>query len=272
MSIFRKASELDNLPTSVSDALFENHDINFSDEFEGLLKEASSNRSVYDNRVKSFREAGLIKHDFQAGGPALYQENQGGIRRASFGQRLEGEKSELFNQESIRSIGYDNNKYAENLLENGFSIWEPTFDDIQDAFDQSQKQSDAVFDRKSMAEKKAATQSNWESKQVDQIRKANVLPYRGLGVCRLANETQIHHDNFGTFDEFYAEASDSIHGMIVESNTARKAKISRKGVSPTERIDQWQNKEAIAARTMEALENSSLMAKFADSIGVDLYD
>jgi hypothetical protein len=29
MSIFRKASELNNLPASVSGALFENHDINF---------------------------------------------------------------------------------------------------------------------------------------------------------------------------------------------------------------------------------------------------
>jgi hypothetical protein len=272
MSIFRKASELNNLPTSVSGALFENHDINFPDEFEGLLKEASSNKSVYENRLKSFREAGLIKHEFEAPAPAVYQEGQGGIRRAGFGKRLDGEKSELFGEDAVRSINHNTNKYAENLLDNGFSIWEPTFDDIQDAFEQSQKQSDSVFDRKSAAEKKSVAHNNWEKEQTNQIRKANVLPYRGLGVCRLANETPIHHGDFGTFDEFYANTSDSIRDMVRESNSARKAKISRKGVDPAERINQWQNKEAIAARTMEALENNSLMAKFADSIGVELYD
>ena len=119
MSIFKKASELNNLPTSVSDALFENHDITFTDEFEGLLREASSSKSVYENRLKSFKEAGLIKHEYEAPKPALYDEAEGGIRRAGYGQRFTGEKSELFGQDNIRSINFDNNKYAESLLDNG---------------------------------------------------------------------------------------------------------------------------------------------------------
>jgi hypothetical protein len=272
MSIFKKASELNNLPTSVSDALFENHDITFTDEFEGLLREASSSKSVYENRLKSFKEAGLIKHEYEAPKPALYDEAEGGIRRAGYGQRFTGEKSELFGQDNIRSINFDNNKYAESLLDNGFSIWEPKFDDLSDAFNQSQKQSDAIFDRRTAAEKKAVAHQNWEREQASQLRKANVLPYRGLGVSRLANETPLHNGNFNTFDDFYADAQDAMREMVRESNSTRKAKISRKGVDPSERIDQWQNKEAIAARTMKALENSSIIAKFADSIGVELDD
>ena len=82
----------------------------------------------------------------------------------------------------------------------------------------------------------------------------------------------LHNGNFNTFDDFYADAQDAMREMVRESNSTRKAKISRKGVDPSERIDQWQNKEAIAARTMKALENSSIIAKFADSIGVELDD
>jgi hypothetical protein len=272
MSIFRKASELNNLPNSVSDALFENHDISFTDEFEGLLREASSNKSVYENRLKNFKEAGLLKHEFEAPKPALYEESNGGIRRAGYGQRFAGEKSELFNQDSIRSINFDNNRYAENLLDNGFSIWETEFDELTSAFEQSQRQHDSMFDRRTAAEKKAIAHKNWEREQSSQIRKANVLPYRGLGVARLANESPIHHGNFNTFDEFYADTQDSIREMIRESNSTRKAKISRKGVDPAEKLDQWQNKEAIAARTMKALENSSLIARFADSIGESIDD
>jgi len=272
MSIFRKASELNNLPNSVSDALFENHDISFADEFEGLLREASSNKSVYQNRIKSFKEAGLIKHDFEAPKPALYEENQGGIRRAGYGQRFAGEKSELFGEDKIRSLNFDNNRYAENLLENGFSIWEPEFDDLANAFDESQRQHNAMFDKRTAAEKKAIAHQTWQNEQSNQIRKANVLPYRGLGVSRLANEAPIHHSNFNTFDDFYAETQDSIREMIRESNSSRKAKISRKGVDPAERINQWQNKEAIAARTMNALQDDSIIARFADSIGESLND
>jgi hypothetical protein len=271
MGIFRKASELEKLPTSISDALFDNNEIRIADEFESLIKEASSvnNKSVYENRLKSFREAQGKVVEWEKPEPARYEDLPGGIRRAGYGQRFSGEHSEMFGSEQIRSISFDNNKYAESLLNNGFSIWEPEFDELQDAFDESQRQSNAIFDRRTAAEKKAIAHRNWEQEQSSQIRKSNVLPYRGLGVSRLANEMPIHHGNFNSVGDFYAEAQDSIRNMSKTANSERKSGIQRKGVDPNERREQWENKEAIAARTMKSLESSSLLVRMAEGLDIE---
>jgi hypothetical protein len=45
--------------------------------------------------------------------------------------------------------------------------------------------------------------------------------------------------------------------------------IERQGFNPEEARSQWENKESIAARTMESLEKTSLLAKFAQGISID---
>lgn len=269
MSIFRKASELNNLPDSVNNALFDQHDFSISDDFEGLLKEAGANKMVYENRVKGFKQAEKAGHDFEKVGPAKYAEAEGGIRRSAYGKRFSDENSELFGSEKIRSIGHDNNKYAESLLSNGFSIWEPEFDELEAEFKKSQDIANAAFDRRTAAEKKASAHKAWEYSQASQIRKANVLPYRGLGVSRLSNEQPIHHGDISSVNDFYAEAHDEIKNMSREANSERKAGIKRKGVDPADRINEWQNKEAIAARTMRGIENSEFLTRFAEGINLD---
>jgi hypothetical protein len=269
MGIFKQAADLNKLPKTVTSAIFDNNEIEFEDEFEGILREASSNRAIYENRLKSFKQAS-VKHEYEEASPAIYDNYEGGIRRAGFGQKFANERSELFGYDTPRSISYDNNPYS--AYDNGLSIWEPEFDDIQDAFSASQRQSDSIFDRKTMAEKKALSHKNWEKEQSTRLRKSNVLPYRDHAVSRFANEEPLRNGKFNTVNDFYAEATDSFRDMIRESNSERKTKIQRKGIDPADRIDQWQNKEAIAARTMEALNNSSLLSRFADSIGEDLYD
>ena len=185
----------------------------------------------------------------------------------SEGRRFDDEKSEMFGvQDHIRSINYDNTKTAENIANNGFSIWEPEFDELEAAFKQSQETESAKFVRRSAAEKQALANKSWEYQQLNQIRQAKVLPYRGLGISRLASEQPIQHGKIGSVNEFYAEAQDSIRDMIRQSNDERKSKIQRQGVDPTERRSEWENKEAIAARTMEALNNTSFLANFAEAI------
>ncbi len=271
MSIFRKASQLESLPKTVSNAYFDSHEIEIKDEFADLIKEASdvNNKAVYASRVKNYKDSASTGHEFSKPEPAIYSDLPGGIRRAGYGQRFQGEKSPMFGEEAIRSIEFDNNKYAESLLNNGFSIWEPEFDELTTAFEHSQKQHDAIFDRRTAAEKKAAMHTAWEGEKLNQIRQSKVLPYRGLGVSRVANEQPIHHGNINTIDDFYGEVQDSIREMVRESNATRKAKISRKGVDPEERRSQWENKEAIQARTMQSLENQSFIAKFAEGILLD---
>lgn len=271
MSIFRKASDLNSIPKAINNAYFDDVDFNSVDEFDSLLKEASevANKTTYANRVKNYTETQSKNHEFQKPEPARYAEIEGGIRRAGYGQRFNDEYSETFGAEKIRSIQFDNNKYAESLLNNGLSIWEPEFDEIQSAFSESQKQSDEIFDRKSLAEKRVASNNSWQAEQLQNIRKANVLPYRGLGISRLANETPIHHGNFNSVNDFYAEAQDSIRGMIKESNANRKAQIERKGIDPEERRSQWENKESISARTMESLSKSSFLSKFAEDLSLN---
>ena len=264
MSIFRKAEELSNVPKSISDVLFDDHKIVIADEFDGLIKEASNNRSVYENRLKSFKVAHQASHEFEAPLPAKYADSTGGIRRSGYGEIFPGEKT-MFGSEHVRNINLDNDRYAES----GLSIWEPEFDDIQEAFEASQKVSDSIYDRRSAAEKKAAAHTAWEKNQTSQIKKSNVLPYRGLGISRIASEKPLNHGNFASADDFYAEANDNIRDIIRESNNDRKTKISRKGVDPKDRRDQWENKEAISARTMSSLQNSSFLAGFAEKFSED---
>jgi len=271
MSIFRKASELNNMPQAVSNALFEDNSIEVHDEFGDLIKEASNlnNKSIYEARIEKFKKASVNSHEYSAPMPAKYSELPGGIRRVGYGQRFADENSETFGAEKIRSINYDNNRYAENLLENGFSIWEPEFDSLKDSFKESQDAADAIFDRRTAAEKKSMAHKSWEETNKNQIRKSNVLPYRGLGITRLANEQPIHHGNINSYSEFYADAQDSLRQMTRESNSDRRTQITRKGCDPAERRSEWENKEAIAARTMESLNNSSFLANFAEGISLN---
>lgn len=271
MSIFKRANESETqkpLTKTVTSAFFEDDRFKLDDEFEALLKEASDNSSVYENRVKSFKVAQAkekTSYEFSRPEPAIYDSGKGGIRRAGYGQIFEDETQSQFSNEKIRSIQYDNERYAEN----GFSIWEPEFDAIQQGFENSQRTSDQIYDRRTSAEMKAARHQAWEKEQMNTIRQAKVLPYRGLGVSRLANEKPLNHGNFGSADEYYAEMQDSIRDMVRASNNERKTKIQRQGADPKERREAWENKEAIAARTMDSMQNSSFLAQFADSFELE---
>ena len=267
MSIFKRASESEPvtpLPKVVTSAFFDDNKFKLDDEFEALLKEASDNSSVYENRVKSFKVAqnkGKSAHEFVKPEPAMYDPNLGGIRRAGYGQIFEDESQNSSYNDKILSTRYDSERYAEN----GFSIWEPEFDTLQQGFENSQRASDQIYDRRTTAEIKAAKNQAWEREHLESIRKAKVLPYRGLGVSRLANEKPLNHNEFGSSDEYYAAMQDNVREMVRQSNNERKTKIQRQGADPKERREAWENKEAIAARTMESMQNSSFLAEFADS-------
>jgi|688.fasta_scaffold01888_4 hypothetical protein len=270
MSIFKKASDLNELPKFVDNAYFENTDINIEDEFSGLLKEASSNQSVYENRVRNFKKVAEKTYEFEKPEPAIYKNDQSGIRRVGNGQRFSDESSELFaGQEKIRNISFDNDRYAESALKNGLSIWDPEFDAIREAFQQGQEENSMKFERLSAVEKRKITNKQWEVEQMQSLRQSNVLPHRGLGLARIGNERPLDHGKFGSKDDFYAQAQDDIREMVRTSNRDRKAMIERQGFNPEEARSQWENKESIAARTMESLEKTSLLAKFAQGISID---
>lgn len=262
MSIFKKASELNKLPDSVSNAYFDQPK-NDQDEFEELLKSASSNKGTYESRINGFKKTASTSHDFTPPQQANYSEIEGGIRRAGYGKRFGDEASELFGQEKIRSLAHDVNQAA-----SGLSIWDPEFDVLQEGFKVSQDQQDSIFDRRTMMEKRVQSNNDWqkEARENVSLRKTNILPHRGLGVVRTSNEMPIHHNNFNSVDEFYADAQDGIRGLVKKSNEERKSLITRQGVSPEERREMWENKESVAARTMDALNDSSFLNKFTQGM------
>ncbi len=271
MSIFKKAGETEKLPEFIDNAFFDNSKkVNVDDEFSNLLKEASSNKYIYENRVKGFKEASATRPDFTPPKPTMYSDTSDGIRRSSYGQKFHDEPTELSNNK-IRSIQYDGTRQAEVHLQNGLSIWEPEFDDIKNAFEKSQEQSNAIFDRKTFVEKRAAKNQQWESEQINSIRKANVLPYRGLGIARLSNEVQVDHNKLNNVGDFYAEANDAIREMTRAANRDRKAKLSRNGYDPEEK--QPETKEEVYARTMKALSNDSkFLLDFAEKMDITLHE
>jgi hypothetical protein len=266
MSIFKKASELSNLPSFMNEAYFENHDISESDEFSGLLKEASANKSIYEKRKNEFNKAEK-SYEFDKPEPAKYAHNQDGIRRAGYGVRFSDENSQLFaGQEHLRNIKFDNQKFAESQMKNGLSIWDSEFDILQNGFQESQDMNNLKWERMSASEKRKVEAKNWEEEQIQSIRQSKVLPYRGLGLTRVGNEMPLKNGNFGSANDFYAEAQDSVREMIRTSNRDRKNMIERQGFDPEEARSQWENKESIEARTMESLGRASFLANFAERI------
>lgn len=264
MSIFKKASELNSLPNFMNEAYFENHDISSTDEFSGLFKEASANKAVYEKRKTEFNKTTKENYNFEASQPVRYANGQDGIRRSGYGTRFSDEKSELFaGQEHLRNIALDNNKLAKNKE---LSIWDPDFDVLQEGFEQGQQLNNARMERMSAVEKKRLESQKWEQEQLKSIRSSKVLPYRGLGLTRVGNELPVTNGQFGSMNDFYVEAQDSVREMIRTSNRERKNMIERQGEDPEIARSQWENKEAIAARTMESLGRTSFLAEFADRI------
>ena len=269
MSIFKKAEESAKLPSFVNNAFFDDSKIEVKDEFDSLLKEANSNKFVYENRVNGFKKSASEMPEFNVPTPALYSDSVDGIKRSSYGRHFYDEPS-LNTPDKVRSLQYDGTRKAESHMQNGFSIWEPEFDDIQNAFMASQEQTNQIFDRRTMMEKKLANKNKWEADQLNSIRKSNVLPYRGLGVARLANDVQVDHNKINNLGDFYAEANDAIREMTRAANRDRKAKLSRNGYDPEDNINSANKKEFIEARTMAALSNNSeFLLKFAEEISLD---
>jgi hypothetical protein len=265
--IFRRAGS--ELPESVTSAFFDKQNVEVADEFEGLLKEASSstNRTVYENRLKEFQKLQAKAFEYEKPQPAKYASGQDGIRRVGFGPKFQDENSGVFGQEDVRSTVYDNNRLAQ---AKELSIWEPEFDTLEQAFQHSQDQSDAIFNRKIAQEKKDNAHLAWEYQQLKSIRTSNVLPYRGLGITRVANDQPQVHGKVGSVNQYLAEANDQLKELSKTANRERKSGISRQGYDPEERRAQWENKEAIEARTMSALQNNSdFLRKFAESFLLD---
>jgi hypothetical protein len=265
MSIFRKASELNKLPESVTNAYFESNEAVAKDEFEEILKTASSNQSVYQQRVDGFKKTASKDYKFEKPQPTNYEHLEGGIRRVGYGKRFDNENSEMFGQNQIRSLASNDFNPDQSEL----SIWDPEFDVLQSGFEEGQKVHDSIYDRRTMAEKKAQSNRDWEREASASIRKSNVLPHRGLGIVRTSNEQPIHHNNLNTFDEFYAETHDNLRGLTKKSNEERKAQISRQGYSPEEKRDMWQNKEALEVRTIESMARNSFLEKFSQGYTLD---
>lgn len=257
MSIFKKASELEQIPKFINKGVFGEKE-SALDEFDSLIKEAQANKSIYENRLKEFNKSQSQIYNFEKPEPLKYYSSEGGIRRIGYGEVFADEKP---NKEQIRQ--FDNNKYA------NLSIWNPEFDEITEALNESQIQHDAMFDQRTAREKKAAQHNQWELNQMNSIRKSKILPYRGLNINRLPDEKPLNHGKFNSKNEFYGEAQDEIINMIRNSNKERKGSIQRKGYDPEEKKSQWENKAAIEARTMASQCNSSFLMKFAEELALD---
>jgi hypothetical protein len=263
MSIFKKASDLNQIPGIINDALFDKPEIQLADEFENLFKEANSSKGVYAQRVNDFKKTQTkTSYDFfeTNQSESKYENGKPGIRRAGYGKRFDDEVSSMFHStDTIRDL--NSLKTAQN---HELTIWDPEFDLLQNAFESSQ---DVEFSNKRTAmAKKESNKTKWENEHLQSIRKAKVLPHRGLGITRTGNEMPLHSEKFNNLSEFYAEAQDSIREMIRESNRQRKSSIERQGYSPEEAKSQWETKENVRARTLKNLSKASFLERFAEKI------
>lgn len=260
MSIFKKASDGQETPNFVLDAFFDTKKSADTDDFASLIEEASKSSSVYHNRVKEAQKSDN-SWEFTKPEVARYGDQPGGVRRVDYGEIYLDEYTKM-SKDKNRTI-IDNTRVAGNL-----SIWEPEFDEIQDAFMESQDTEYNMRSKRSAAEKKADSHNSWEKNNLNAIRQTKVLPYRGIGVSRIGNEMPSTHGRLNSRNEFLAETNDSVRELIRESNRDRKNKISRNGENPEDTRSNLEIKEAIAERTSNSVRKTSFLSEFADTINL----
>lgn len=261
MSIFKKASDGQETPNFILDAFFESKKTAGADDFASLIEEASKSSEIYHNRIKEAQKSSN-SWEFTKPEVARYGEQAGGVRRVDYGEIYSDEYTKM-SKEQNRTI-IDNTRVAGNL-----SIWEPEFDEIQNAFMESQETEYDMKSRRSAAEKKADNHNSWEKSNLNDIRKTKVLPYRGIGISRIGNEMPSTHGRLNSRNEFIAETNDSVRELIKESNRDRKNKISRNGDNPEDMKNNFAIKEAIEERTTNSVRKTSFLSEFADTINLN---
>jgi hypothetical protein len=238
MSRFRKVNETENIPSFI-EKRFVGSQVNIEDDPYAELRNNSAENQfkISKETIGLKKEASNFEKSWEKiSGASMYQDHRtesiadrilsqelGAIKRADYGTD-EGLNARTTTS-GLKAFSADD--YMNAMLSKSASIFNPDMIAISEEFLTSQTQSSeqSVVEMQRRREAKASRHQSWEEKQINNLRKSQVVNSRAHNILRTSNDLE-HTSQFGMVDP---EALDAREAQRVASqNTAREARLAIK--------------------------------------------
>jgi hypothetical protein len=210
MSKFRKVSEIQNVPNFIQQK-FVGASVDIEeDPYAELKHNSTANKiKISKQQIGMQKEATSIQKSWEKiSGASVYDDLrpqsfeerlanlQGGIKRADYG----------IEEDSVRTTtsglkAFSSEDYMNAMLSRSASIFNPDMIQISEEFLNSQENSSAqaMVNDAQKREAKASRHQAWEDKQINTLRKSNVVSSRAHSILRTSNDAE-YSSSFGMID------------------------------------------------------------------------
>lgn len=239
MSKFRKVNETENIPSFI-EKRFIGASVDIEEDPYAELK-----RNSAENRIKISKQqigmekeaASLTKSWEKISGASMYDD----LRPQSFEERLANYEPGTIRRSDYATDNGDNTRtttsglkafssedYMNAMLSKSASIFNPDMIAITEEFlnSQSESSSQAMVDNAQRREAKTSRHNSWEEKQLNTIRKSNVVNSRAHSILRTSNDSE-SNSQFGMIDPSQLDARENLRVANQEKNRMQKLAIKK---------------------------------------------
>jgi hypothetical protein len=236
MSRFRKVSEIENIP-SFLEKKFVGAQVEIEDDpYAELRKNSVENRMKISKQNIGFtKEANTLNKSWEKiSGPSLYND----LRQETVEDRLLSQDFSAIKRtgsfyddgESARTTtsglkAYSSEEYMDCMLRGSSNIFNPDMISISREFLNSQETTteQAIVEMQRQREAKASRHQAWEEKNINRIKKANVVNSRAHSILRTSSDNEFN-STFGMVDPDSLDQRESIR--IANQDRVRNERLA----------------------------------------------
>ena len=210
MSKFRKVSEIENIPSFITNKFVGASVEIEEDPYAELKNNSTSNKiKISKQQIGMSKEAANVEKSWEKiSGASLYND----LRPQSFEERLANLENGIkradygLENDTVRTTtsglkAFSNEDYLNAMLSRSASIFNPDMIEISKEFLNSQENTSAqaLIDQAQQREAKSSKHSAWEEKKLDSLRKSNVVSSRAHSILRTSSDNE-YNSSFGMID------------------------------------------------------------------------
>jgi len=236
MSRFKKVSEIENIPSFLEKKFVGAQVEVEEDPYAELRMNSAENRMKISKQNIGFtKEANSFSKSWEKiSGPSLYND----LRQETVEDRLLAQDFSAIKRsgsfyddgESARTTtsglkAYSSEEYMDCMLRGSSNIFNPDMISISKEFLNSQESTteQAVVEQQRLREAKASRHQSWEEKNINKIKKANVVNSRAHSILRTSSDNEFN----STFGMIYPESLDQRESMrIANQDRVRNERLS----------------------------------------------
>ena len=260
MSKFRKVSEIENIPNFITNKFVGASVEIEEDPYAELKQNSTSNKiKISKQQIGMQKEATSIQKSWEKiSGASVYDDLRpqsfeerlanldGGIKRADYG----------YENDSVRTTtsglkAFSNEDYMNAMLSRSASIFNPDLISISEEFLNSQENSSAqaMVNEAQKREAKASRHNAWEQKQINSLRKSNVVSSRAHSILRTSSEAEFN-SSFGMVDPSLLDQREQMR--VANQEKVREQRLAIKKNVADDMLNQSQQR----AKTLSEIYNS----------------